>query len=153
MRNSVSRIQHSGSWILNSVLPLALFLSSCESELVRKQEEEIHRLQQQITRQNREIEELKLAKLKLEQKRQDCNRAFRDFERAQKAEDPDQAITLYRRGLTLCPDDDVARYELGKILLAIGRSKEAEEEFETALRINPDFHAARNELEALKETK
>ncbi|MFQ5850091.1 MAG: tetratricopeptide repeat protein [Candidatus Binatia bacterium] len=135
------------------LFPLVLFLFSCESELIRKQEEEIRRQQREITRQRQEIEELRLAKLKMEQKRQDCNRAFRDFEKAQKVKDPDRAIGLYREGLKLCPDDDVAHYELGKILIGIGRSEEAEEEFETALRINPDFQAARQELNALQKRK
>jgi len=138
-----------------SVLPLlllAFILVSCESKLMQQQGAEIHRLKQEIARQRREIEQIKLAKLKMEQKRQDCNLAFRDFESAQEAATRDQAITLYRKGLRLCPDDDVARYELGKILIAVGRRAEAQEEFEAALRINPDFKSARRELKALAAT-
>ncbi len=117
---------------------------------MRQQEAEIKRLRQQIVRQRQEIERIKLANRKLEQKRQDCNLAFRDFERAQVASNRDQAIFLYQKGLRLCPDDDVARYELGKIFLAVGRRVEAKEEFEAALRINPDFKSARRELKALQ---
>ncbi len=62
----------------------------------------------------------------------------------------DHAIALYRKGLRLCPDDDVARYELGKILIAVGLRAEAQEEFEAALRINPDFKTVRRELENLQ---
>ncbi len=113
---------------------------------MQQQDAEIQRLKQEIARQRREIEQIKLAKLKMEQKRQDCNLAFRDFEKAQEAANRDQAISLYRKGLRLCPDDDVARYELGKILIAVGRRTEAQEEFEAALRINPDFKSARREL-------
>ena len=116
-----------------------------------QQEAEIKRLRQQIVRQRQEIEEIKLAKQRLEQRRQDCNLAFRDFERAQVAQTRDQAIFLYQKGLRLCPDDDVARYELGKIFLAAGRREEAKEEFEAALRVNPDFKSARRELKALQD--
>jgi len=135
-------------------LPLLLFLAfllvSCETKLMQQQDAEIQRLKQEIVRQRREIEQIKLAKLKVEQKRQDCNLAFRDFEKAQEAANRDQSIALYRKGLELCPDDDVARYELGKIFMAVGRRAEAQEEFEAALRINPDFKSARRELKDLQ---
>ena len=134
------------------LLLLAFLLVSCESKLMQQQDAEIQRLWQEIARQRQEIEQIKLAKLKMEQKRQDCNLAFRDFEKAQEAANRDQAIALYRKGLRLCPDDDVARYELGKILIAVGRRAEAQEEFEAALRINPDFKSARRELKALETT-
>ncbi len=120
---------------------------------MKQQDAEIQRLRQEIARQRREIEQIKLAKLKVEQKRQDCNLAFRDFEKAQVAATRDQAIAIYRKGLELCPDDDVARYELGKIFMAVGRRAEAQEEFEAALRINPDFKSARLELKALQGEK
>ena len=134
------------------LLLFAFILVSCESKLMQQQDAEIQRLWQEIARQRQEIEQIKLAKLKMEQKRQDCNLAFRDFEKAQEAANRDQAIALYRKGLRLCPDDDVARYELGKILIAVGRRAEAQEEFEAALRINPDFKSARRELKALEAT-
>jgi tetratricopeptide (TPR) repeat protein len=107
---------------------------------MQQQDAEIQRLKQEIARQRREIEQIKLAKFKVEQKRQDCNLAFRDFEKAQEAANRDQSIALYRKGL----------YELGKILMAVGRRAEAQEEFEAALRINPDFKSARRELKALE---
>ena len=135
------------------LLPFVLLLTSCESELIQQQEQQIQTMQLEITRQREEIEELKLARIKVDQKRQDCNRAFREFEKAQKLKDSDQAIALYREGLRLCPDDDVAHYELGKILLAKGQTKEAREEFETALGINPDFQSAMGELNSLQERK
>ena len=148
MRKAFPRFRWS---LLFTVILPALFLTSCETELIRKQEAKIQKLQKEITRQSEEIEELMLARLKTRQKRQDCNRAFRDFEKAQKLKDPERAAALYREGLRLCPDDDVAHYELGKILVVIGQTKEAENEFETALEINPDFQSARRELKALKE--
>lgn len=145
----ISKFQYSALVLL----PFVLLLTSCESELIQKQEQQIQKMQLEITRQREEIEELKLARIKVDQKRQDCNRAFREFEKAQMLKDPDQAIALYREGLRLCPDDDVAHYELGKILVKIGQTKEAEEEFEIALGINPDFQSARRELNSLQERK
>ncbi len=133
------------------LLLLAFILVSCETRLMQQQDAEIQRLKQVITRQRQEIEQIKLAKLKVEQKRQDCNLAFRNFEKAQETPNRDQSIALYRKGLKLCPDDDVARYELGKILMAAGRRAEAQEEFEAALRINPDFKSARRELKSLEK--
>jgi len=130
---------------------LPLFLASCESELMGRQEEEILRLQQEIARQRQELDQIKQAKLKRDRKRQSCNRAFGQFVEAQKAKDPPEAVQLYRKGLRLCPDDDVARYELGKILISVGKSKEAAEEFAAALKINPDFKSARRELDSLRK--
>ncbi len=130
------------------------FLSACESEVLRQQEQEIQRLQAEIERHRKEVEEMKLARQKEERKRQDCNRAFRNyFEKAQGASDPHEAVSLYHEGLRLCPDDDVAHYELARILERLGRAHEAEKELEAALRINPDFQDARRRLKALKGSR
>ena len=45
----------------------------------------------------------------------------------------EETIDLYNQGLAICPDDDVAHYELGRALADAGRSAQAEKEFETAL--------------------
>ena len=148
MRNSKLRINNFEFLIS---LALSVLVWSCASEQIRKQEEEIQRQQEEIARQRQEIEELKLAQRTAEQKRENCNRAFREFEKAQAAQDRDQAVELYRQGLKLCPGDDVAHYELGQILSATGRAEEAAEEFEAALRINPGFQDAKRRLEAIKK--
>ena len=59
-------------------------------------------------------------------------------------------MSLYREGLAICPDDDVAHYELGRALADAGRCAEAEKEFEAALKINPDFADARRQLDAIR---
>ncbi|MBI3001548.1 MAG: tetratricopeptide repeat protein [Deltaproteobacteria bacterium] len=130
---------------------LAFGLSSCESEIIRHQEEQIRLQQEEIVRQQKGIQELITAGRQEEQKRRDCNRAFRDyFEKAQAEKDVAQAVALYREGLKVCPDDDVAHYELGKVLQELRRTEEAKAEFEAAVKINPDFNDARRQLEALK---
>ena len=136
---------------LGHLLLLSVLLISCESELIRQQEEQLRRLQEESARQRQEIEEITLARAREEKKRQDCNRAFADFEKAQSSKDPGEAVSLYRRGLKLCPDDDVAHYELGKILQSMGQAQDARMEFEAALKINPNFHDARRRLEILQK--
>ncbi|MBI2360250.1 MAG: tetratricopeptide repeat protein [Deltaproteobacteria bacterium] len=130
---------------------LTVSLSACASERIRQQEETIRLQQDEITRQRREMKEMIEARQREERKRRDCNRAFRDyFEKAQGDKDPHGAISLYRQGLEICPDDDVAHYEMGKILRDLGRLEEARREFAVALKLNPDFLDARRQLEALK---
>ncbi len=131
-------------------LGLAVFGWACASEQIRQQEEHIRMQEEEIARQRREIEELTAAKQREERKRRDCNRAFQRFEQAQRAGEPGKAAALYREGLALCPDDDVAHYELGKILQTMGRSQEARREFEAALKINPNFHDAQRQLKNIQ---
>jgi tetratricopeptide (TPR) repeat protein len=129
-------------------------LSGCHNELLEKQAEQIKQQEAEIARQRQEIDALLAGQKLQEQKQRDCNRAFRDyFEKAQGLTDRGQAITLYQQGLALCPDDDVAHYELGKTLAETGRNAEAEKEFEAALKINPAFLEAKNQLEALRKTR
>lgn len=128
-----------------------ILLSSCASEQIRQQEEQIRIQEEEIARQRREIEELTAARQREERKRRDCNRAFGDFEKAQAVKEPREAESLYRQGLKLCPDDDVAHYELGKILQGMAQTQDAQTEFETALKINPNFQDAKRQLEIIKK--
>ncbi len=129
-------------------------LPGCNSELLEKQAEQLKQQQEEITRQRQEIEALAAGQKIQDQKQQDCNRAFRDyFEKAQLQSDRDKTIALYREGLGLCPDDDIAHYELGKTLAAAGRTADAQQEFEAALKINPGFIEAKNQLEALQKNR
>lgn len=133
---------------------VTLTLPGCNSELLEKQAEQIKQQQAEIAAQREEIEALRAGQKIQDQKQQNCNRAFRDyFEKAQVLTDRDKAIALYREGLALCPDDDVAHYELGKTLAANGRNTEAQQEFEAALKINPGFIEAKSQLEALQKNR
>ncbi|MGE5820829.1 MAG: tetratricopeptide repeat protein [Deltaproteobacteria bacterium] len=130
---------------------LVLFgLPGCNSEVLEKQAEQIKQQEAEIAAQRQEIEAIRAG----QKKQQDCNRAFGDFfEKAQTISDRDKAIALYREGLALCPDDDIAHYELGKTLAAAGRNGEAQQEFEAALKINPGFTEAKNQLDALQKNR
>jgi tetratricopeptide (TPR) repeat protein len=135
-------------------LPVLLLVSSCLTAEIEKQAETLKEQEAEIARQRAEIEALKAAQQAEEKKLRDCNRAFRDyFEPAQTHADGDGAIALYRKGVALCPDDDVAHYELGKLLAARGLYREAEIEFEAALKINPAFTDAKARLDALRKSQ
>jgi tetratricopeptide (TPR) repeat protein len=133
---------------------LATVWSACSSEVLEKQAEQIKRQELEIAQQRKDLEAMLAGQKLQDQKQQDCNRAFRDyFEKAQLAADRDQAIALYREGLSLCADDEVAHYELGRALADRGRYPEAEKEFEAALKLKPDFTDAKRHLEAARKNR
>jgi tetratricopeptide (TPR) repeat protein len=133
---------------------VAIAVASCNSEVLERQAGQIREQEQEIARQRKELEALAAGQQVQDQKQQDCNRAFRDyFDKAQQSTDREQTIALYRDGLAICPDDDVAHYELGRTLADAGRRTEAEREYEAALKINPDFADARRQLEAVRSNR
>jgi tetratricopeptide (TPR) repeat protein len=136
---------------------LAVFVATlfaCNSEMLQKQAEQIKQQELQIVQQRKDLEAMLAGQKLQDQKQQDCNRAFRDyFEKAQMASAGDQAVALYREGLSLCPEDEVAHYELGRALADRGRYLEAEKEFETALNLRPDFTDARRQLESIRKNR
>ncbi len=137
-----------------SFLGCVVLLAGCMSEALERQAEQIRQQNEEIARQRKELEALAAGKQSQDKKQQDCRRAFRDyFDKAQLATDREQAISLYHQGLALCPDDDVAHYELGKALAAAGRQAEAEKEFAAALKINPNFAEAQRQLDALRSSR
>jgi tetratricopeptide (TPR) repeat protein len=130
------------------------FLGGCNSEILEKQAEQLRQQEIQLARQRKEIDDLLAGQKLQDQKTRDCNRAFREyFEKAQIGSDREQAIALYREGLTICPDDDVAHYELGKVMVEQGSYTEAEKEFEAALKINPDFVDAKKQLDTVRKVR
>ena len=144
-------VQHGSTWFGFVGALLALFVSSCETELMRQQAETIRQQEEDLKQIKQEREEVVTARQKAEEKKAACSQAFRRFENAQAAKNPRDAVALYREGLKLCPDDDVARYELGKVLAGMGRKEEAEAEFDAALKINPKFQGAKQELKKIQK--
>ena len=129
-------------------------LAGCSSEALEKQSEQLRQQEKEIARQRKEIDDLLAGQKAQEQKSRDCDRAFREyFEKAQTSSDREQTIALYREGLALCPDDDVAHYELGKVMVERGLYAEAEKEFEAALKINPDFVDAKKQLDMVRKNR
>jgi tetratricopeptide (TPR) repeat protein len=136
--------------LLLSIAPLSSCLTGYLEEDLKKQQEQIKEQNAEMARQRAELEAMRQGKQISDQ----CNRAFRDyFEKAQLSTNRDEQISLYRQGLQLCPDDDVAHYELGRALVDAGRRGEAEQEFAAALKINPGFAEARRQLDNLRGTR
>ena len=135
-------------------LIVSVLLAGCNSEILEKQSEQLRRQEIEIAQQRREINDLLAGQKVQDQKSRDCNRAFREyFEKAQTSSDREQATALYREGLAVCPDDDVAHYELGKVMVERGLYAEAEKEFEAALKINPDFVDAKKQLDTVRKVR
>ena len=131
-----------------------LTLAACNSEMLERQAEQIRQQEAEINRQRKDLEALAAGQQIQDEKQRDCIRAFRDyFDKAQLSTNREEAISLYRQGLTICPDDDVAHYELGRALADAGRPAEAAKAFEAALRINPDFADARRQLDAIQKSR
>jgi tetratricopeptide (TPR) repeat protein len=127
-----------------------VFWSACGSEELAKQAELIRQQKSEIARQEKIKEELTAEK----KKQENCQRAFRDyFDKAQLSTNREGTISLYRQGLKICPEDDVAHYELGRALADAGRTAEAADAFEAALKINPDFADAKRQLEAIRRNR
>jgi tetratricopeptide (TPR) repeat protein len=142
----------SSGFFLLAVFAATMF--ACNSEILQKQTEQIKLQELEIAQQRKDLDAMLASQKLQDQKQQDCNRAFRDyFEKAQIASAGDQAIALYREGLSLCPADEVAHYELGRALADRGRYLEAEREFEAALNLKPDFTDAKRHLEAARQNR
>ena len=136
------------------VIAFVMLLSACMTEALERQAEQIRQQNEEIVRQRQELEALAAGKQVQNRQQQDCSRAFREyFDKAQLSTNRDEVLSLYRKGLELCPDDDVAHYEFGRALADAGRRDEAEKEFEAALRINPGFGEARRQLDVLRANR
>lgn len=133
---------------------IVFLLSGCLGDVLEKQAEQIKQQEAEIARQRKELEALAAGQKIQDEKQRDCARAFREyFDKAQGAANRNEAISLYREGLAICPEDDVAHYELGLALADAGRNEEAARAFEAALKINPEFVDARRRLEALPKNR
>jgi tetratricopeptide (TPR) repeat protein len=134
-------------------LAFGLSLSACsffDNTQLEQQRAEIARLKQEAEQLRQEADALQQQRQKEEKERDACNRAFRSFSAARKATKNEEAIDLYREGLTLCPSDDVAHNELGELYMRLRRKADARAEFEAALRLNPNFSRAQKNLDAVK---
>jgi predicted Zn-dependent protease len=81
---------------------------------------------------------------------QACRQARPYFYRAKDADDPDEKVSLYRRGLRLCPQSPRAHSELAEVYLDLGDERKAAEEFHQVLRYDPDYPGAESRLRELE---
>ncbi len=133
-------------------LGLCISLAACslfDTTVLEQQRAEIERLRQEAEQLRQETAALQHQQAQQQQQTEACNRAFNDFDAARKATDDATAIASYQAGLALCPNDDVAHYELGEVYLRLGQTQAARTAFEAALRINPRFSRAQRQLEEL----
>jgi predicted Zn-dependent protease len=82
---------------------------------------------------------------------QACRQARPYFYRAKDADDPDEKVSLYRRGLRLCPQSPRAHSELAEVYLDLGDERKAAEEFRQVLRYDPDYPEAESRLRELED--
>jgi tetratricopeptide (TPR) repeat protein len=123
-----------------------------DNSVIEKQRAEIESLRQEAEQLRLETEVLRQQGTQQVQKNTACNRAFNDFDAARKAADDTDAAAYYKAGLGICPDDDVAHYELGEIYVRLDQTDAAIAEFKEVVRINPKFSRAQRQLERLQET-
>src|SRR5215470_1990976 len=141
----------------SAVSPFSLFIlvffSACslfDNTQLEQQRAEIARLKQEADQLKQEADALQQQRQKEEKERESCNRAFHSFSAARKATKNEEAVDLYREGLSLCPSDDVAHNELGELYVRMGRKADAATEFQAALRLNPNFARAQKNLDTVK---
>jgi tetratricopeptide (TPR) repeat protein len=150
MRKSI-RFLLNPSWLL--VPGCWLLFPACslfDDTRLEQQRAEIVRLRQEADQIKQEADMLQQQRVKEEQERDACNRAFYAFDKARKAANNEDAVARYQEGLSLCPSDDVAHNELGELYLKLGRKAEATAEFEAALRVNPNFGRAQKNLDSAR---
>ena len=116
---------------------------------LEQQRAEIERLRQESEQLRQETEAIRQQREQEEQQRKACNEAFYAFEAARKETDEEAAISKYKEGLQLCPNDEVAHNELGELYARIGQTAAARAEFEAALKLNANFTRAQRNLDSL----
>ncbi len=134
---------------------VSLFFCACslfDNSVIEQQQAEIESLRQDAEQLRQETEALRQQTTQQAQQNTACNRAFSDFDAARKATDDTDAAAYYKAGLGICPDDDVAHYELGEIYVRLDQTDAAIAEFKEAVRINPKFSRAQRQLERLQGT-
>ena len=134
------------------VVALCAALTACrlfDTTVLEQQRAEIERLRQEAEQVRRETETLQQQQAQQQQQNEACNQAFNDFDAARKATDDATAIAYYQAGLAICPNDDVAHYELGEVYMRLGQTDAARTAFGQAVRINPNFSRAQRRLEEL----
>ncbi|MCI5064810.1 tetratricopeptide repeat protein [bacterium] len=82
---------------------------------------------------------------------EECGKASEEAARGNAAESTADKLFYFRRALRLCPDAPEWHVELGRVYRSLGRHEDAKFEYEEALRIQPEFEAAKNGLEGLPE--
>lgn len=83
----------------------------------------------------------------------DCKLAKDEFSKSERAFDTSQKLFHIRRALTLCPNDAEYHNGIGELYLKLSRSEDAKFEFQEALRVEPGFAPAKDNLRMLNGKK
>lgn len=79
-----------------------------------------------------------------------CSEASGEAQAAQAATETSQKLYHLRRAQRLCPNNGTFHADLGKVYLSMGRPSDARNEFNNALKLDPNLKAARDGLEEVK---
>lgn len=79
-----------------------------------------------------------------------CEQAKPYFYRAYDTPDLEQKVSLYQRGLRLCPESPRAHFELADAYARLGEERRAAAELREVLRYDPDYPGARARLRELE---
>lgn len=80
----------------------------------------------------------------------ECKEAKKEYDSALKADEVSDKLYHYRRALRLCPNHAGYHTGLGKIYLSLNRYEDARYEFKEALKIDPDFNPAKEQLTSME---
>lgn len=80
----------------------------------------------------------------------ECKEAKKEYDSALKADEVSDKLYHYRRALRLCPQHAGYHTGLGKIYLSLNRYEDARYEFKEALKIDPDFNPAKEQMSSME---
>lgn len=89
-------------------------------------------------------------RFRLERDEEACQQAKPYFYRAYDTANLEQKVTLYQRGLRLCPESPRAHFELADAYVRLGEEREAAAELREVLRYDPNYPQARSQLRELE---
>jgi Zn-dependent protease with chaperone function len=80
-----------------------------------------------------------------------CQRARPYFYRAYDSRKLEEKVSLYQRGLRICPQSPRAHFELSEAYAGLGREREAAAELREVLQYDPHYPGARSRLRELED--
>ena len=84
---------------------------------------------------------------------QECMRASEQLEKSERANDVADKLFHARKALRLCPEGADFHASLGDIYLSLGRKKDAQFEYQEALRLDPNNKKAQMSMNSMAATR